>query len=263
MSNVYESLESLHQYLDLHYTAVDSLGVQLPKLLPHEDAPNHALQFCQQVAHLTSRLCPHRQSVLDIGGAVGGTAFELAKDFERVHSMDYSQQFIDTAQKLQRGENVEVSIQEQGSRRRKATVVAPPLAQRELVTFFVGDACRLGDLVQVRGQTYQAMVLSNLLCRLPHPRACLESLPKYLESGGIVVIVTPFTWMHEYTQPSEWIGGTEQEDSLEILTQIMTGLGFTKIHDQEMPLMIREHARKYQYIISRATGWRLDQKKQE
>jgi len=36
----------------------------------------------------------------------------------------------------------------------------------------------------------------------------------------------------------------------------MDGLGFEKIHDEEMPVIIREHQRKYQYIISEATGWR-------
>ena len=40
------------------------------------------------------------------------------------------------------------------------------------------------------------------------------------------------------------------------LKEIMEGLGFEKIHEEQMPLVIREHQRKYQYIISEATGWR-------
>ena len=40
------------------------------------------------------------------------------------------------------------------------------------------------------------------------------------------------------------------------LIEIMEGLGFEKIHEEQMPLVIREHQRKYQYIISEATGWR-------
>jgi len=40
------------------------------------------------------------------------------------------------------------------------------------------------------------------------------------------------------------------------LKEIMEGLGFEKIHEEQMPLVIREHQRKYQYIVSEATGWR-------
>jgi hypothetical protein len=36
----------------------------------------------------------------------------------------------------------------------------------------------------------------------------------------------------------------------------MEARGFEKIHEEEMPLVIREHQRKYQYIVSEATGWR-------
>jgi hypothetical protein len=40
------------------------------------------------------------------------------------------------------------------------------------------------------------------------------------------------------------------------LKEIMESLGFEKIHEEQMPLVIREHQRKYQYIVSEATGWR-------
>ena len=43
--------------------------------------------------------------------------------------------------------------------------------------------------------------------------------------------------------------------SKDTLSQIMEKNGFIKIHEEQMPLIIREHQRKYQYIISEATGW--------
>ena len=36
--------------------------------------------------------------------------------------------------------------------------------------------------------------------------------------------------------------------SQDVLKVIMEGQGFEKIHEEEMPLIIREHQRKYQYI---------------
>jgi hypothetical protein len=59
-----------------------------------------------------------------------------------------------------------------------------------------------------------------------------------------------------------WLGGfhdsvtREERHSKDKLKEIMNGLGFEKIHDEQMPVVIREHQRKYQYIISEATGWR-------
>ena len=41
-----------------------------------------------------------------------------------------------------------------------------------------------------------------------------------------------------------------------MLERRLNELHFFKIFDKEVPLTKREHARKYQYIISKATGWR-------
>jgi hypothetical protein len=66
----------------------------------------------------------------------------------------------------------------------------------------------------------------------------------------------------EFTPKSLWLGGFhdpathEQRHSKDKLMEVMDELGFEKIHDEQMPLVIREHQRKYQYIISEATGWR-------
>ena len=66
----------------------------------------------------------------------------------------------------------------------------------------------------------------------------------------------------EFTPRSKWLGGFNDPVSQkpmyskDKLKDIMEELGFEKIHEEQMPLVIREHQRKYQYIISEATGWR-------
>jgi len=132
------------------------------------------------------------------------------------------------------------------------------------VNFFQGDACLLSDYVDNKKGfgTFDGVILSNLLCRLPDPLACLNAMPKLVNKGGVVVLVTPFTWLEEFTPKSRWLGGfydpVSQQPmwSKDKLKETMEGLGFEKIHEEQMPLVIREHQRKYQYIISEATGWR-------
>lgn len=74
-------------------------------------------------------------------------------------------------------------------------------------------------------------------------------------------MVTPFSWLTEFTSRGKWLGGfldpVTQEPiwSKDELQSIMEGNNFKKIHEEEMPLVIREHARKYQYVVSQATGW--------
>jgi SAM-dependent methyltransferase len=131
------------------------------------------------------------------------------------------------------------------------------------VEFFTGDACEVGEMAgDGRLSTYDGVIMSNLLCRLPDPYKCLDGLPRIVNKGGVAVLVTPFSWLEEFTPRSKWLGGSydpvsgEPLRSKEQLQDIMENRGFAKIHEEEMPLVIREHQRKYQYIISEATGWR-------
>lgn len=77
-----------------------------------------------------------------------------------------------------------------------------------------------------------------------------------------MVLVTPFSWLEQFTPRSKWLGGfhdpvsKEQLRSKDELHLIMDERGFEKVHEEEIPLVIREHQRKYQYIVSEATGWR-------
>jgi len=129
------------------------------------------------------------------------------------------------------------------------------------VRFFTGDACRLKEYADDIG-TFDGVVMSNLLCRLPDPLACLDGMQYVVNKGGIVVMVTPFSWLEEFTPRSKWLGGYPDPVSCEpiysktALKDIMEARGFEHVHEEEMPLLIREHQRKYQYIVSEATGWR-------
>lgn len=52
------------------------------------------------------------------------------------------------------------------------------------------------------------MLAANLLCRVPSPAACLEEIDAHLAPGGLLVLTSPFTWIEEYTDKCNWIGGT-------------------------------------------------------
>ena len=265
--NVYESDDSLNMYLGLHYPVSGAAEGVLP-ILDHSNAPNHGTRFPQRVAKLLKSLEPKATNnhALDVGCAVGGASFELARTFDRVDAFDFSENFVATAKKMQAQEVIRFRIPVEGEMYEEVRAVheegvSPDVLSK--VNFFTGDACGIKNMAE-RGQllSYDGVIMSNLLCRLPDPMACLNDLNGIVNKGGVVVLVTPFSWLTEFTPRSKWLGGfldpvsKKPIRSKDILKEIMEDRGFEKIHEEEVPLIIREHQRKYQYIVSEATGWR-------
>mmetsp|Transcript_26503 Transcript_26503/g.55811 ORF Transcript_26503/g.55811 Transcript_26503/m.55811 type:complete len:417 (+) Transcript_26503:309-1559(+) len=268
--NVYETDDLLNMYWGLHYPSSGTKEGVTP-ILDHNNSPLHGLRFPQRVAELLCSLEPVRTNnrALDVGCAVGGSSFELAKSFDHVEAFDFSNNFIDAAKRLQSGDDVTFRIPVEGVIYKEVSVAHEPgfdPSVMQKVNFFQGDACSLSDYVDNKEsfESFDGVILANLLCRLPDPMACLNAMPKIVNEGGVVVMVTPFTWLEQYTPKSKWLGGfydpVSQDPmySKDRLKEVMEGLGFQKIHEEQMPLVIREHQRKYQYIISEATGWRKE-----
>jgi putative 4-mercaptohistidine N1-methyltranferase len=270
IENVYETEDSLHMYLGLHYPSSGEKqdGSGVAPIIPHANAPNHAIRFPQRVAKLLSSLQPERTNnrALDMGCAVGGSSFELAKSFDHVDAFDFSELFVNAAKRMQAGKNIRFRIPVEAELFEQVQAVHEEGVTSEIlnkVNFFTGDACNLeGMAADGRIGTYDGIIMSNLLCRLPDPMVCLNSLSGIVNKGGVVVMVTPFSWLTEFTPRSKWLGGfydpvsKQAIRSKDVLKEVMEARGFEKIHEEQIPLIIREHQRKYQYIISEATGWR-------
>lgn len=102
------------------------------------------------------------------------------------------------------------------------------------------------------------MVLaSNLLCRLPKPRDFLSNVPNFIKPGGHLVLVSPYSWLSEYTSEKEWVGGTPEKDSFSELQTFLRNEGQLElVHKEDIPFLIREHERKFQYGVSDCTVWK-------
>ena len=136
--------------------------------------------------------------------------------------------------------------------------VVDPTIERNRVTFRQADACALpAELVD-----FDAVLLANLLCRLPSPKALLGRLGGPLglvKPGGLLAIFSPYSWLESFTPPEAWLGGYERDGqpiaSAATVEAFLTAEGFAKRREADVPLVIREHARKYQYIVTHAALW--------
>ncbi|CAE7290488.1 egt-1 [Symbiodinium natans] len=266
-SGGYETQRLVDQYLGLHFPS--SHGAVDP-ILGHPSAPEHALRFPQRVAKMLVEAAVTGKAggslrALDIGCAVGGSSFELAAGgFDEVLGIDFSSAFINAANRMKDAEEIRFKLPLEGELETEITAAHEPnvdAAVRQRVTFRTGDACRLKDQVDELGR-FDGALLANLLCRLPDPVACLDGLAALLRPGAAAVILTPFSWLEDFTPKSKWLGGFVDPitqtpvSSKDQLQRLMEERGFKKIGDQQVPLLIREHQRKYQYIVSEATIWR-------
>ena len=66
-------------------------------------------------------------------------------------------------------------------------------------------------------------------------------------------MTTPFTWLEEYTPPANWLGDGAVDSFAEMRKALEPA--FVLDRQWDMPFLIREHARKFQYSIAQASCW--------
>lgn len=184
---------------------------------------------------------------LDLGCAVGRSAFELSKFADEVVGVDFSQSFIDAANRLAAGESLTYRRYAESHLADELVAAAPAGARRERVRFEVGDAM---DLRRDLG-AFDLVHAANLLCRLPEPGRLLDRLPALVKPGGQLVLATPATWLEEFTPASNQPSGLTLDHLDACLSEY-----FDRSEERELPFFIREHARKFQLSTSQTSVWR-------
>ena len=245
----YESSQLLDQYMLFHYGSPSDQ-------LPWPDGPQSALGFpvrCVREGVDIERL-PARNRALDIGCAVGRATFELGQIFSEVVGIDYSESFIGAARSIEQDTEVPFRICETGAIYEDRCARRPYTSGGKL-HFETGDAQSLREDLGA----FDCVLAANLLCRLAQPQAFLDRLPSLVRAGGQLIITTPNTWLESFTAKAFWLGATpETGEPLEAL-QLHLQNSFRLDKQWDMPFLIREHSRKYQWSVAQATRWiRLD-----
>ena len=245
----YETSKALSEYLLFHYGKPE-------EVLPWRFGPSDALGYplrCVSKCVAADRLTANARA-LDLGCAVGRSTFELARHCTEAIGIDLSESFITAASQLQREGQLDYSFAVEGELGQAAVAEVPGGIDRARVSFEQGDATFLRDGL---GQ-FDVVLMANLIDRLPCPAKCLEQLPGLVATGSQLIIASPCTWLEEYTPKAEWLGGRERlgqaHQTLDTLREILAP-AFTLDGEWNLPFLIREHARKYQWSVAQATRW--------
>lgn len=243
--NIYESDRLVREYLLFHYGEAE-------EILPWAGGPGDALGFAGRCVTelLDAATLPAHPRALDIGCAVGRSSFELARHCREVIGIDYSRAFIDAAETIREQGGLDYDYVIEGDRIARGTARVPSGVDASRISFEAGDAMELrGDL-----GSFDVVLAANLLCRLPEPRKFLARLPSLVLPGGQLLLTTPFTWLEDYTPRNSWIGGRGDVSSAEALTDLLSP-HFELREQKDLPFLIREHVRKFQWSVAWGTRW--------
>ncbi|NQY93492.1 MAG: putative 4-mercaptohistidine N1-methyltransferase [Campylobacteraceae bacterium] len=240
--NIYETDTSTSQYCDFHY-GEEYFGVKnFPK-----NSVDLLLPFFKDI---------NTKKVLDLGCAVGRSSFELANHFDEVVAIDYSHKFIEVAKNLQESVQIDFSVTLEGDLSEKRSIdlkTLDLLENKNNITFLQGDAQNLDASLN----NFDLIFCSNLIDRLQDPKVFLKAIQSRLSENGVLVLLSPYTWLEEYTPKKNWIGGYEKNGqdvfTLEALKSELLSLELAQCIDVEF--VIKETNRKFQHTISQMSIW--------
>ena len=241
--NVYETDELIAQYCEFHYGS-ENFGVK---------------NFCVNSVEL---LKPYIKDVktkkaLDLGCSVGRSTFELAKIFDEVVGIDFSANFINVGVKLKIYDSLIYKVKKEGEIFEEKSVSLKSLGLndiKEKVTFMQGDACNLKDVYT----NFDLVFCSNLIDRLYYPQKFLQDIPSRINENGLLVLLSPYTWLEDYTLKENWLGGyiKDNKEVYTLDTLKETLVDFELLETIDVPFVIKETSRKYQHTISQMSIWK-------
>lgn len=246
----YETDTTNAMYLDFHYGTEKHFGVE---------------NFPKQCAELCIEACKENniplKKAIDLGCSVGRSTFELAKGgFQEVVGVDLSRNFIKTAKNLQNKQKLGYTQVEEGDLVQKKEVDIDSLGFDSVIdkiTFVQNSASELDFSVY---NSFDLVFGGNLLCRMQYPKDFLKNIHNLVKEGGLFILVSPCTWLTDYTDKSEWVGGFERNGK-----KVTTYDGIKEALQEhfeeakgphEVEFVIKETKRKFQHSFSQATYWR-------
>lgn len=241
--DIYESDALVSQYCEFQYG--DS----------HFGVENFAIE-CAKVA---AKFTVNTSKALDLGCATGRATYELAKTFDEVEGIDFSVRFVQVGTKLK--EDGVVTFQSPNEAElftnRKITIEELGYEeQKDKVTFWQGDACNLKE----NFNSYDMILATNLIDRLYQPRLFLDTVSDRLNTDGILILTSPYTWQESSTKKEFWLGGYKDENgndvnTIDTLKNILNDK-FELLHTQDLDFVIKETKRKYQHTVSEVSVWK-------
>lgn len=244
--NVYEAPGMVSQYIEFHYGA------------SHFNVPNFPVT-CTRIC-LDAMRHRNKARALDLGCATGRSSFELATAFGHVDAIDFSARLIAVPVNLQKTGLQRYMIQDEGELVSWKSVQLTDFEAydrvKERIAFLQGDACNLAE----KFTGYDLVFAGNLIDRLYDPRQFLATIKARIRPGGLLILTSPYTWLPEFTDRGNWLGGFkagtgENYTTLDGLTDHLQPEFKLLEPPRDVEFVIRETRRKFQHSVAQLSIW--------
>ncbi|MDI6797522.1 MAG: methyltransferase domain-containing protein [Desulfatibacillaceae bacterium] len=188
--NRYESPGVVSSYLWSHFG----------DLLGDENASDAYLRWA-------ALMQPCQGPCVDIGGAVGRFAFEMAAKCGPTIGLDNSVAFIRTARQLMQKRELVFDLAVEGKISRRVRLALPSNWPTNNLEFIVADALAL----PFKSQTFAAVASLNLVDKVPLPKNHLEEGNRVAKLKDAQFLFSdPFSWSVDVAREEDWLGGSEK-----------------------------------------------------
>jgi putative 4-mercaptohistidine N1-methyltranferase len=244
--NFYDTDRAVAEYLLFHYAPPE---VQMPWALGPRDGVDFPVRCVTETFDTNSVPSdPPGVRALDLGCAVGRSTFELSRFCDEVIGIDASERFITAARGIQKAGELAYEATVEGDVMESLTARRPAESRPDRIRFEVGDALQPRQGLG----TFDWVLAANLIDRVPDPAGLLAGFERLVRPGGQLVLTSPYTWLEDYTPRSGWLTKDGQRTT-EVLATHLHGFGFMR--RTQLPFVLREHARKFQWSVAEATVW--------
>jgi len=201
----------------------------------------------------------HKGKALDIGCSVGRAAFEIAGTYQQVDALDFSARFVQIGARMQTNRRIRYERQEEGelvSFQERTLEELGLTGEYSNINFMQQDATNLKPMFT----GYDLVIAANLIDRLNNPARFLDEIPSRINSEGILLIASPYTWLEEFTPRDKWLGGFKQDGepvtTLDGLHAHLDNAFELQGDPVTVPFIIRETRHKHQHTLSEVTIWK-------
>jgi len=179
---------------------------------------------------------------VDLGCSAGRAALGLSRRAAFTLALEPSYATARLARSVLLGGKAPVRIVEEGAYER--TVEADPAPLRGgAIEVVVADPDRPPLPPGIAG----FVLAANLLERQADPATFLDRAAALVGPGGALAVASPYTWWEEHAPRSSWIGKGE-ERTRDALVRFLAERGFSVEREEDLLLVLREHARLEQVV---------------
>ena len=191
----YEDDPQLTKYIELCYKD-EQIGVK-----------NYHKELSEYILEIAKNL--KKEKALELGTLAGRVGFELSKEYEKVHALDFTARLIQFAVNLKKNGKLRYILKDEGElvKFKEIDLSSFDFAEyKHKVEFWQGDMANL----KPNFSGYDLVVLNDVITRSYNPKKFLQEVDQRMNEEALLVISSSYDWNEEITPKEFWIGGVKK-----------------------------------------------------